>query len=226
MIDEGGRLEVFAERNLMPGSGQKQSLSMSSVRHVFDTGEAIWLTDTSTNEIIRSQKSVIDMQLKTIFCMPLSVNDKNIGVVYLDSRYIRQDPIDRNSFEAIVGLCAVAIERARLSEEGRRNSALASLPPLASNIANDFKNALLLIGGHAELLFNLCSDPEASFHIEQIQSAVARLAAMSSQIAKKRAAKGAVKVTASNAASLQTTKKRAAKAARSSRASSSAKGKH
>jgi GAF domain-containing protein len=221
MIDEGGRLEVYAERNLMPGSAQKQSLSMSSVRHVFDTGEAIWLTDTSTNEIIRSQKSVIDMQLKTIFCMPLSVNDKNIGVVYLDSRYIRQDPIDRNAFEAIVGLCAVAIERVRLSEGGCRKRPLASTPPNASNIANDFKNALLLIGGHAELLFNLCTDPEANFHIEQIQSAVARLTAMSSQTTKKRAARGTVKGSASNAASSQTTKKRVAKGA-----PSSAKGKH
>jgi signal transduction histidine kinase len=182
MIENGGNLEIIVQRNLASGSEGEPYLSMSTIKRVFETGEPIWLTDVSSNEAIRSQQSVVDLKLKTILCLPLPVKGINIGVVYLDSHQIKQDPLDRNAFEAIVGLCAVAIERARLSEEGHRNRVLASLGSAASTIAHDFKNALFLIGGHAELLLNLCNDSEVQYHIEQIQSSVDRLAAMSSEI--------------------------------------------
>lgn|GEM_PF-356586 len=182
MIEAGGKLEVFVQRNLVSGSGDEIYLSMSSVKHVFDTSEPIWISDISTNEILKAQKSIADLQLKTILCLPLSVKGKNVGVVYLDSRHIMKDIIDRGAFEAIVGLCALAIERTRLAEEGQRNRLLASVGSVASDIAHDFKNVLFLISGHAELLSNMCSDPEAHYHVEQIQASVDRLTTLSSEI--------------------------------------------
>ena len=182
MLWNGSALEVFVQRNLSKDIDNAICLSMSSVHRVFYTGEPIWVSDLSTNEALRTQQSVVDLQLRTIICLPLTAKGKRIGVIYLDSRRLKPDTLDRNAFEAIVGLCAVAIDRTRLFEEGRRNSLLAAVGSVASNIVHDFKNVLFLIGGHAELLATLCVDPDAIYHIEQIQASVDRLSAMSSDV--------------------------------------------
>ena len=182
MLSDGDKLDIIAERNLVPGFDKEFSLSMSSVQQVFDTGEPIWISDVSTNELLRMRKSVVDLQLKTIYCLPLSVRGRRIGVVYLDSRHLRPEPLDRNVFEAVVGLCAIAIERVRLSEESRRNSIFATIGSVASSVVHDFRNALFLINGHAELLSSFSEDPEIQYHVEQIQASVDRLSTMSSGI--------------------------------------------
>ena len=182
MLSDGDKLEVFVQRNLVPDFDKEFSLSMSSVQQVFDTGEAIWIYDVSTNEMLKTRKSIVELQIKAIYCLPLLVKGKRIGVVYLDSWHLRPEPLDRNVFETIVGLCSVAIERARLYEENRQNNLLAAVGSIASSVVHDFKNALFLISGHAELLSNICDDPQIQFHIEQIQASVDRLTATSSGI--------------------------------------------
>jgi len=136
----------------------------------------------STNEMLKTRNSIIELQLKAIYCLPLSVKGKRIGVVYLDSWHLKPEPFERNVFEAIVSLCAVAIERARLYEENRQNNLLAAVGTIASSVVHDFKNALFLISGHTELLSSTCTDPQILFHLEQIQSSVERLSATSSGI--------------------------------------------
>jgi signal transduction histidine kinase len=182
MLSDGTDLEVFVQRNLIPNASDPFYISLSSVHQVFDTGEPVWVSDVLTNELISSQKSVIDLQLKTIYCLPLSVNGKRIGVVYLDSRQLKVEPVDRNAFEAIVGLCALAIERARLSEESQKHSALVELGTTTTNIVHEFKNALFSIGGHAELISSLCTDSEIHLHVKQIQASVDHLTVIGSDI--------------------------------------------
>ena len=127
-------------------------LSMSSVKRVFEQGEAIWIHNVTADEGLMAQQSILDLQLKTILCIPLTVQGKCIGVVYLDSRRIVTEPVDRATFEAIVSLCAIAIERTRLSEESLRNQVLATVGQVASSIVHDFKNALFVVAGHTQML--------------------------------------------------------------------------
>jgi len=182
MMPEGGDLVVKVQRNLGAEMEKNIHLSMSSVHKVFEQGDAVWIHNVATDEALMAQKSVINLQLKTILCLPLQVQGERIGVVYLDSRKIVSEPVDRPTFEAIVALCAIAIERTRLAEANLRNQVLATVGQVASSIVHDFKNGLFVVGGHAQLLGTTVKDDYCKHHLNQILSAVDRLGRLSADI--------------------------------------------
>ena len=182
MLPEQGDLVVKVQRNLGGNLERDIHLSMSSVQKVFEQGEAVWIHNVATDENLMAQKSVMDLQLKTILCLPLLVQGERIGVVYLDSRRIVTEPVDRPTFEAIVSLCAIAIERTRLSAENLRNQVLATVGQVSSSIVHDFKNGLFVIAGHAQLVAALTEDPNIQRHVSQILGAVERLSQMSTDV--------------------------------------------
>jgi K+-sensing histidine kinase KdpD len=182
MLPENGNLEVKVQRNLGSNMEKDIHLSMSSVKRVFEQGEAIWIHNVTADEGLMAQQSILDLQLKTILCIPLTVQGKCIGVVYLDSRRIVTEPVDRATFEAIVSLCAIAIERTRLSEESLRNQVLATVGQVASSIVHDFKNALFVVAGHTQMLGSQTTDPKIHHHVEQILGAVERLSQLSTDV--------------------------------------------
>lgn len=186
MLPEDGALEVKLQRNLSRDLEKDIHLSMSSVRTVFDSGEAVWIQNVASDEKLMSQQSVLDLQLKTILCLPLMAQGQCIGVIYLDSRSIVSEPVDRATFEAIVALCAIAIERTRLAEAGTRNQVLAAVGQVASSIVHDFKNALFVVQGHAQMLEILSEQLQererVKHHCDEILGAVTRLSALSADV--------------------------------------------
>jgi signal transduction histidine kinase len=182
MLPEQGELVVKVQRNLGSEMEKNIHLSMSSVHKVFEQGDAVWIHNVATDEVLMAQKSVINLQLKTILCLPLQVQGERIGVVYLDSRKIVSEPVDRPTFEAIVALCAIAIERTRLAEANLRNQVLATVGQVASSIVHDFKNGLFVVAGHAQLLGAMVSESHCKHHLEQILSATDRLSRLSADI--------------------------------------------
>lgn len=182
MLLEGGELVPKVQRNLGRELESSIQVSMSSIHSVFEKGTPIWIHNVANDEKLMAQQSVVDLKLKTILCLPLTLQGKRIGVVYLDSRRIVTDPVDRPTFEAIVALCSIAIERTRLFEENLRNQVLATVGQVASAIVHDFKNALFVVRGHAELLEAQCQDPAVRHHTEKIMAAVQRLSLLSGDV--------------------------------------------
>lgn len=182
MLPENGELLVKVQRNLTEDMEKSIHLSMSSVRKVFDEGEPIWIHNVAADNQLMAQQSVLDLKLKTILCIPLQLQGRCIGVVYLDSRRVVTEPVDRPTFEAIVCLCAIAIERTRLSEENVRNHVLATVGQVASSIVHDFKNALFVVAGHAQMIGAANGDPSTQHHVDQILGAVDRLTQLSSDV--------------------------------------------
>ncbi len=182
MLPEGEQLEVKVQRNLGTNMEKDIHLSLSTVKRVFEQGEVIWIHNVSADAELMAQQSIMDLQLKTILCLPLLVQGKCIGVAYLDSRRIGTEPVDRATFEAIVSLCAIAIERTRLSEDGLRNQVLATVGQVASTIVHDFKNALFVVAGHTQMLASHSDDPKIQHHVAQILGAVERLSQMSTDV--------------------------------------------
>ncbi|MCE1228938.1 MAG: ATP-binding protein [Firmicutes bacterium] len=177
MLPEDGELVIRAARNLSTKIDQDIQLSMSSVRRVYEKLEPIWIRNTSGDERLASQQSIMNLQLKTILCLPLMVQGSCIGVAYLDSQRVVLEPVDRPTFEAIVSLCAIAIERTRLAEDNLRHQVLARVGQVASAIVHDFKNALFVITGHAQMLRRAAGqDERLNLHVEQIQRATDHLA--------------------------------------------------
>ena len=182
MLSEQGELTVQVQRNLGANMERDIHLSMSSVQKVFEQGESVWMHNVASDENLMSQKSVMDLQLKTIFCLPLLVQGERIGVVYLDSRKLVTEPVDRPTFEAIVSLCAIAIERTRLSQENLRIQVLATVGQVSSSIVHDLKNGLFVIAGHAQLVAAVSTDEAIQRHVAQILGAVDRLSQMSTDV--------------------------------------------
>jgi signal transduction histidine kinase len=185
MLPEQGELVVRAQRNLGLGPDQFPEaiqLSMSSVQKVFRNGEPIWIHNVAADEQLKLNDSVVALHLKTILCLPMTVQGERIGVLYLDSARNVTEPMDRRTFEAIVSLCAIAIERTRLAEESLGNHVLAAVGQVASSIVHDFKNGLFVIAGHAQLLGLHADDPNTRHHLAQIMGAVDRLGQLSMDI--------------------------------------------
>ena len=182
MLLEDGELAPRVQRNLGRELEGHIHLSLSSVQKVFETGEPVWILNVAESDQFHSQHSITRLELKTILCLPLLLQGRRLGVVYLDSRRPIGEPPDRETFEAIVALCAIAIERTRLSEENLRTHVLATVGQVASSIVHDFKNGLFVLRGHADLLGLASDDPKIRHHCQKILDSVDRLTLLSQDV--------------------------------------------
>lgn len=183
MLLEGGELETKVQRNLHHQLESDIHISMSTIHSVFETGEPIWVLNATDDEKLLGHQSIMRLELKTILCLPLTLQGKRIGVVYLDSRRPIGEPPDRATFEAIVALCAIAIERTRLSEENLRGQVLATVGQVATSIVHDFKNGLFVLRGHAEMIEHPGAQPDtpdkkAAHHARKILENIERLSGL------------------------------------------------
>ena len=182
MLLENGELETKVQRNLGQELEETIHLSLSSVRQVFESGDPVWILNVADDRQLQNHQSIQRLELKTILCLPLVLQGRRLGVVYLDSRRPITEPPDREAFEAIVSLCAIAIERTRLSEENLRSHVLATVGQVASSIVHDFKNGLFVLHGHADLLEMSTEDPTVLRHSHKILECVARLTQLSQDV--------------------------------------------
>ena len=182
MLLEDGELRPRVQRNLGQELEGSIQLSLSSVRKVFETGDPVWILNVADEHHLSRQQSIHRLELKTILCLPLLLQGQRLGVVYLDSRRPITEPLDRETFEAIVALCAISIERTRLSEENLRSHVLATVGQVASSIVHDFKNGLFVLRGHADLLELSTEEPKLRHHCRKILECVDRLTHLSQDV--------------------------------------------
>jgi len=116
--NEAGELEFRTAHNI-----QKEHLSEEDFRistsismKVAETGESIYTSDAQADPRFSGQRSIEDLHLRSIMCVPLKAKDEVIGIIYLDSS--TQASIflesDLYLFELFAGQAAIAIENARL----------------------------------------------------------------------------------------------------------------
>lgn len=107
-------------RNLPP----PYQYSKSMTKLVATDGEPRTLQVTSHDQQDLSQ-SVVDMKLRAAMCVSLRVQEKRLGVIYVDSRASHREftPDDTRYFESLAASLAIAVENARLVKrtvEGER----------------------------------------------------------------------------------------------------------
>ncbi len=91
-------------------------VSMSVINEVFDSGEALFLESAISGNNAKSRKSVFSLKLETILCAPLITSNKKIGVIYVDSKKLKniKDKEITDTFEIFAGQAATAIRNAQL----------------------------------------------------------------------------------------------------------------
>lgn len=120
-------LEVTqAERCLIllnPGKGElrlygdrEASYSRTIVGKVQASRESVCVLDTQRDELIKTQASIMDLQVRSVMCVPMVVGQTFHGVLYVDSQVALGafTPEDLRIVTAIAGQAAVALDNARL----------------------------------------------------------------------------------------------------------------
>jgi sigma-B regulation protein RsbU (phosphoserine phosphatase) len=91
-------------------------VSRGVIERVAQSGKAVMTSDAQSEEWLSERTSVASLKLRSIMCVPLQVQGRGIGLVYVDNRMqagIFGDP-DLELLQAVASTAAVAIENARL----------------------------------------------------------------------------------------------------------------
>ena len=110
----GDFASVFA-RHRRPEAGQRVIVSRTITRQVMEREVALLGADVVGSGALNSAESVVQSNVRSLLCVPLTVFRKVIGCIYLDSTTLshRFDQDDLQLVAAIAGICAVALENLR-----------------------------------------------------------------------------------------------------------------
>ncbi|HRE88260.1 MAG TPA: sigma 54-interacting transcriptional regulator, partial [Myxococcota bacterium] len=113
-------LEVKVARNLDQENIRNRHLKISRgiARRVISTGEPVVTIDAMEDERYREQLSVVDLRLRSILCLPMSLRGRVLGAIYLDNRFRTSAFADEDIdfMEAFADMAAIALDNARLLE--------------------------------------------------------------------------------------------------------------
>ena len=107
---QGGELRPWG------AAGSEEPYSKSIVARVVASREAECVLDTRESDALRVQASIVDLQVRSVMCVPLVVEQALHGVLYVDSRVALGafGGEDLRVLEAIAAQAAVALDSARL----------------------------------------------------------------------------------------------------------------
>lgn len=87
LLDENGELQVRSAYNLCKEEIMDEDFKVSNsiTTKVASTGKSIYTSDALSDERYANQRSVVELHLRSIMCVPLKVKERVIGVIYLDN---------------------------------------------------------------------------------------------------------------------------------------------
>jgi len=121
LADESGKLEFTIARddNRRQLEEKDFAISRSIVKEALRKSEPLFISNALEDKRFKEQKSVLDLQLRTAFCVPLRSGDKPIGVIYTDSTKLTDvvTEEDISIISAFASQASIAIENARFHGE-------------------------------------------------------------------------------------------------------------
>ena len=121
LADDDGKLRFVVGRDQKGEAIPEERFHVASsvLEDVYRTGESLCVENALHDQRFERRQSVMNLQLNTIICSALRTNDKTIGVIYVDSKYIQ--PINKGEilhyFEILAGQAAIAIQNAKLYQD-------------------------------------------------------------------------------------------------------------
>ncbi|NIP41879.1 MAG: GAF domain-containing protein [candidate division Zixibacteria bacterium] len=159
LLDESGELQFKTLHNIARDGlmADDFKISNSIANKVAHTGVSIYTSDAQADEKYSKQKSIAELNLRSIMCVPLKIKEKIIGVVYLDNsteaKVFLQS--DLYLFELFAEQAAIAIENAKLYEN------LLALKRYNENIVNQTPVGIIVVNQNLDVT----SLNEAAFEI-------------------------------------------------------------
>ncbi len=170
LVNGGKDLKCALARNSRGETIDEKAIEYSKtiVWNVYLSGEPVAIENIDGYDDFMKKESILTLNLKTIICVPLTVDSERIGVVYVDSTRISD--INKNEilqlFEILAGHVAIAIRNAKLYEKLSKayedlqhaNEAMikaermATRGALASEIGHELSNYLTIVSLNAKLI--------------------------------------------------------------------------
>lgn len=122
LIGPDGKLQAQVASGFGPGTlDERFEGSLGAVEHVLSTGESVVVSDAAKDAFLGKRRSVVDLGISTLACVPLSSEDRRIGLLYVDGR--RQGGVftdlDVEILEALAGNVSVVLASLRIEREIR-----------------------------------------------------------------------------------------------------------
>lgn len=124
MLAENNELQfkIARDSNKNTLSSASFIVSQTVTEEVFDAGKPFLIADVERESSWILTRSVLDLKLKSILCVPLKTSEKTIGVIYVDNS-IQSGEFSRRDLDMLTTLAnqaTIAIENARLVEDLNR----------------------------------------------------------------------------------------------------------
>lgn len=118
LLDVDGTLQFKTAHNLHQDEIAQESFKISNsiADQVARTGRSVYTSDAQEDARYANQQSIVELNLRSIMCVPLKINNRVIGVVYLDNSsqaklFLKSDLF---LFELFAQQAALAIHNAQL----------------------------------------------------------------------------------------------------------------
>jgi PAS domain S-box-containing protein len=186
--DEDGELKIRIARNWEQESLESDEFAISStiVNRVTNDGKPVLTTNAQEDPRFGGQESIVAYNLRSILCVPLTVKDELIGVIYADNR-VRTGLFaesDRDLLMAFANQAAVALENARLFQSVKRTlEEVTELKNLMDNVfasiasgvmTANVDNTITLINNAAEKILGQMSDDLIGHKLENKMPKIAK----------------------------------------------------
>ena len=133
---DAGTLDVHVARGIDGETIEKEGYSTTIVNEVVETEKSLLTNNAQFDTRFNAGESIILRGLRAILCAPMMVQDRLVGVVYVDtamkSGTFRQS--DQDLLDAACGIAARAIENARLFKVAVEKGRLERELQMASDI--------------------------------------------------------------------------------------------
>lgn len=148
---EAGTLDVHVARGIDGETIEKEGYSTTIVNQVVETEQSLLTNNAQFDTRFDAGASIILRGLRAILCAPMMVQDRLVGVVYVDttmkSGAFRQS--DQDLLDAACGIAARAIENARLFKVAVEKGRLERELQMASDIQrNLLPSAMPQVNGY------------------------------------------------------------------------------
>jgi len=130
------------------------TVSRTIVNHVISNREGVICSNAMRDPRFAGGQSVHDYQIRSALCVPISVRYRAIGAIYVDTGMAKHTyTSEQLRFLAAIGLqTGLALENARLYEEGVRAERLAAAGETVAYLSHSIKNVLQSLRTASELV--------------------------------------------------------------------------
>lgn len=126
-ISPNDELEFRVARNLDRTALETNdvAVSFSVVEHVRKTGIPVVVSDTLNSNAGRPSASIVELGLRSIMCVPLNMEGRIAGLIYVDSHRQARCFLDEDLelFQSLASQAALAIEKSQLHQQLQQYSA-------------------------------------------------------------------------------------------------------